>query len=237
MQHSDSLASLAAALSKAQAEIQPAVKDKLNPHLKTRYASLDSVMDAVRGPLASHGLSVVQMPDADEPGYLALTTRLMHASGEWLEGRCRIRLGKDDAQGFGAALSYAKRYALAAMLGVASDEDDDGEGAKAQPARQQQAPRAQAQQARPAAAQATQAADHGAVVAINRKLEEELEFGSGERDQKLSFIGWLAGRSIKSSKDLTPAEAQKVLTVLNALPDQDARQNLVQNWVDAQGAA
>lgn len=237
MRQSESISSLAAALSKAQAALRPALKDKQNPHLRSQYASLDSVMEAVRGPMASNGLSVVQVPDSDEPGYLALTTRLMHESGEWLEGRCRVRLGKDDAQGFGAALTYAKRYALSAMLGVVADEDDDGEGAKAQPARQQQAPRAQAQQARPAAAQATQAADHGAVVAINRKLEEELEFGSGERDQKLSFIGWLAGRSIKSSKDLTPAEAQKVLTVLNALPDQDARQNLVQNWVDAQGAA
>lgn len=236
MQHSDSLASLAAALSKAQAELKPAVKDKTNPHLKSKYADLGSVWDACREALAQNGLSVVQLPVTDEPGYIALETMLLHASGEYISARARTRLQKDDAQGVGSGLTYLRRYSLSAALGIVADEDDDGHAAS-QPARQQQAPRAQAQQARPAAVQATQAADHGAVVAINRKLEEELEFGASERDQKLSFIGWLAGRAIKSSKDLTPAEAERVLTVLNALPDQDARQNLVQNWVDAQGAA
>lgn len=127
MRSSESIAALAAALSKAQWEIEGAVKDKTNPAFRSRYADLGSVWDAIRGPMTKHGLSVIQMPHSD-PTTFWLTTRLMHSSGEWLEGDYPLNPVKHDPQGYGSAITYARRYALMAVLGVAP-EDDDGNAA------------------------------------------------------------------------------------------------------------
>jgi len=134
MQQSDEIKELAVALSKAQSEFGPAHKSGVNPHLKNKYATLDDIIDAVRNPLAAHGLSFLQMLDTDGQGP-ALTTMLLHESGQWLAGSTPIdamdsNRGTNDMQAFGATLTYLKRYALAAMLGVSSDEDTDAEGAK-----------------------------------------------------------------------------------------------------------
>jgi len=127
MRSSESIAALAAALAKAQWEIEGAVKDKTNPAFRSRYADLGSVWDAIRGPMTKHGLSVIQMPHSD-PTTFWLTTRLMHSSGEWLEGDYPLNPVKHDPQGYGSAITYARRYALMAVLGVAP-EDDDGNAA------------------------------------------------------------------------------------------------------------
>lgn len=127
MRSSENIAALAAALSKAQAEIEGAVKDKSNPAFRSKYADIGAVWDAVRGPLAKHDLAVVQMPHSD-PTTFWLTTRLMHSSGEWLEGDYPLNPVKHDPQGYGSAITYARRYALMAVLGVAP-EDDDGNAA------------------------------------------------------------------------------------------------------------
>ena len=134
MRQSDKIKELALALSKAQSEFAPARKSGVNPHLKNKYATLDDIIDAVRGPLAEHGLSFLQMLDTDGAGP-ALTTMLLHESGQWLAGSTPIdsldsNRGTNDMQAFGATLTYLKRYALAAMLGVSSDEDTDGNGAR-----------------------------------------------------------------------------------------------------------
>lgn len=130
MQTSDTIAALAEALSKAQAQIEGAVKGRENSHFRNKYADLSSVWDACRAALTDNGLSVVQAPGEIVEGRMALTTRLLHKSGEWIEDRLTIPLAKVDAQAYGSATTYARRYALAAFVGVAP-EDDDGNAATA----------------------------------------------------------------------------------------------------------
>jgi hypothetical protein len=139
MNRSENIATLAAALCAAQAEMRGAAKDASNPIFRSKYATLASVWDAAREPLTSNGLSVVQVPEASEPGTCTLTTVLLHTSGEWLSSTMSVPVlpqvvvkGQDPAQtpqGYGSALTYARRYALAAMVGIAPDDDDDGNGA------------------------------------------------------------------------------------------------------------
>ena len=124
---SDSIKEIATALSKAQAVLVGAVKDSVNPHFKNRYADLASCWDACRKALTSNGIAVVQMPEKDVIGYY-VETLLSHSSGEWIASKCYIHLTKDDCQGLGSAITYARRYGLSAMVGI-SAEDDDAEGA------------------------------------------------------------------------------------------------------------
>jgi len=131
---------LFAALIKAQSQIKNAVKDSVNPHFKNRYADLESVWDAVRDALHKNDLAVLQLTDIDASGAPVLITRVIHTSGEHVEGRYPL-VCKDptDAQKLGSSMSYARRYALSAMLGVIQS-DDDGNGASAQPAKPAGAP-------------------------------------------------------------------------------------------------
>ena len=119
---------LAKALVKAQAAMNHAAKDSKNPHFKSAYSSLASVIDAVRPALSSNGLAFVQKLHTADGG-VAVETVLIHESGEQYGcGVLFIPASKQDAQGFGSALSYAKRYSLQSALGIAS-ADDDGEAA------------------------------------------------------------------------------------------------------------
>lgn len=124
---SQSIGALAVALSKAQAEIQGAVKDSQNPFFKSNYADLSSVWEACRGPLTKNGLCVIQTTEMQEKG-LMLVTLLAHSSGEYICGYYPINPSKPDPQALGSAITYARRYALAAIVGVCP-VDDDGEGA------------------------------------------------------------------------------------------------------------
>lgn len=134
MQQSESIAGLAAALVQFQGQVEGAKKTAVNPHLKNKYADLASIWEAIREPLSAAGLSVVQLPAPSDAGTLKLRTRLIHASGEWLESEIQMPLAKSDPQGYGSALTYARRYSLAAMLGIIQ-EDDDGEAAMKRPDR------------------------------------------------------------------------------------------------------
>lgn len=130
MDKSDTITELAKALAKAQGQISPALKDSENPHFRSKYADLSSVWAACRKPLTDNGLSVVQMPvDAPTPGSVALTTLLLHTSGEYISSTVSAPLTKQDAQGIGSALTYLRRYALSAIIGVVADDDDDGNAA------------------------------------------------------------------------------------------------------------
>jgi hypothetical protein len=122
-----SIADLAAALCKAQAQMEGAKKDANNPHFKSKYADLASVWDAIRAPLTSNGLSVVQLLRSIQGG-VEVETILMHASGQQISDVFAVPATKNDAQGYGSAATYARRYALMAMVGVAP-EDDDGNAA------------------------------------------------------------------------------------------------------------
>ena len=129
MTRSDSIGQLAAALAKAQKAIKGAVKDARNPHFNSRYADLATVHEACREALASNELAVVQSPSADA-GLVRLTTLILHSSGEWIESDPLQVQAKDAGpQAVGSCLTYLRRYQLAAVVGVAP-EDDDGEAAE-----------------------------------------------------------------------------------------------------------
>ena len=129
MTRSDSIAALALSLSKAQSAMIAAKKDSTNPHFKSRYADLASIWEACREPLTKNGLAVVQLPGKDEAGYYVETV-LTHASGEFIAAKLHIVPTKDDPQGLGSSITYARKYALAAIAGIAPDDsDDDGEAA------------------------------------------------------------------------------------------------------------
>lgn len=124
---SETIGKLAEALSKAQAKIKGATKDTANPFFKSKYADLASVWDACRDALTANGLSIVQTM-GDGVGGVTVITTLAHSSGEWIRGSLTLKPVKEDPQGVGSAITYARRYALAAMVGVAP-EDDDGNAA------------------------------------------------------------------------------------------------------------
>ena len=120
---SQDIKELAAALSKVQATIKGAVKDSSNPFYKSKYADLTSVWDACRDALVKNGFSVAQTNEPSENGIILVTT-LLHSSGQFIEGKMFIKPSKDDPQGFGSAMTYARRYGLAAIVGVCPEDDD-----------------------------------------------------------------------------------------------------------------
>ena len=128
MNKSDSIKELAAALAKAQGEMHNPSFDTQNPFFKSRYASLANVRNTVIPVLSKHGLSVAQFLCGEETR-VACETMLLHASGEWMSQTFSVPVGKHDAQGYGSAATYARRYALMALVGVVGDEDDDGNAA------------------------------------------------------------------------------------------------------------
>ena len=127
MNKSEKISELAKALNKAQGDMSGAKKGAANPFFKSKYSDLNSVIDALRVPFFENGLSYSQFPinDGDRVG---VETILMHTSGEWLASKLTFPTAKKDAQSGGSAITYAKRYALQAMAGIPS-EDDDGNGA------------------------------------------------------------------------------------------------------------
>jgi len=128
MQQSESIANLAKALSIVQGKLTYAAKDSANPFFKSKYADLESVWDSCRSLLSDNGLSVIQFPGEYFDGTMSLTTILAHASGEWMSQQMSVPVTKPDAQGAGSALSYMRRYALSAVVGVVQ-ADDDGNAA------------------------------------------------------------------------------------------------------------
>ena len=149
---SESIAQLAEALAKAQGAMTGAAKDATNPHFRSKYADLASNIAAAREPLSANGLSVVQVPGTPRllpaeqvagwdkngkeitrtlyPCEVFLHSRLLHSSGEWIGGTISMRSNNSDPQSVGSCLTYARRYAFAALVGTApEDPDDDGENA------------------------------------------------------------------------------------------------------------
>jgi hypothetical protein len=120
---SETIGALAAALSKAQADITGALKDSSNPFFKSKYADLASCWDACRKQLAANNLSVIQTTQVGEHG-LVLVTTLAHSSGEWVRGELPVRAKDDSPQAQGSGITYARRYALAALVGLAQIDDD-----------------------------------------------------------------------------------------------------------------
>ncbi len=144
MNKSEQINELAAALALAQGQTEGAKKDSDNPFFKSKYADLASVVDAIRGPFAEHGLAYVQLPIPAEGDWVKVETVLLHSSGQWISNIVDVPVSKGDAQGYGSALTYARRYGLSAICGVAPEDDDGNAAAKAKPraTEQEMTPRA-----------------------------------------------------------------------------------------------
>jgi hypothetical protein len=132
--HSPEITELAKALLTVQAQLQPAPKDAENPFTKSNYATLNSIMDTCRESLIANSIWMTQFPVPPPEhlggGYLGLMTKLTHVdSGQWQASLAVVPLPKADPQGMGSAMTYARRYALCAMLGIVTEEDDDGNSA------------------------------------------------------------------------------------------------------------
>lgn len=126
--NSAEISEIAKALINVQRQLQPATKDANNPFTKSKYATLNSVMDSCRDALLSNGIWLCQYPVPAEPGYLGLVTKLTHAeSGQWQSSLAVVPLPKSDPQGVGISMTYMRRYTLSAMLGIVTEEDTDGE--------------------------------------------------------------------------------------------------------------
>jgi hypothetical protein len=163
MRTSESLVNIAPAAVKATATLRAISKDSVNPHFKSKFASLDAIMAEVRPVLAKQGLTVLQgvsHPHSDNDGRVtafSIETILLHESGEWISSSVFMPVAKVDPQGAGAAVSYGRRYGISALLAIVSDEDDDGNSAmpspqqRAQAIVQQSAPAPRPAPARPAA--------------------------------------------------------------------------------------
>lgn len=124
---SDEIVDVVAALVAAQQKFNPATRSSFNPQFKSKYTALDSVLDAVLEALNTNGIAVVQQTYI-QGDKIILFTKLLHTSGQWLGSRYPLRPVKPDPQGDGSALTYARRYSLMALVGIAP-EDDDGNAA------------------------------------------------------------------------------------------------------------
>ena len=138
MLKSESIAALAKAIALSQLHVENAMKSSTNPHFKSKYADLAEILNTVRPVFSANGIAIVQTPTF-ESGVASVETMLCHESGEFISSVCSSPVSKQDAQGIGSAITYLRRYSLAAMCGIAQ-EDDDGQHAVQEPQTQRQAP-------------------------------------------------------------------------------------------------
>lgn len=215
IRQSESIAALCAALVAAQAKmpgVPKATKGQVGNAVRF-YADLSTVLDTVQPVLAEHKLGFAQFPCDSERGAVAVTTRLFHCSGEWMESTVSMPSSGNGAQGVGSALTYCRRYSLMAVLGLAA-EDDDGKAASTPPPRQQQ-PRQTGGNARPA----TERTDPNAITPTQTRAMQAGFNGAGirERADRIAFIVRTVGRPVESSQELTKVEAAKVIGAIEAM--------------------
>lgn len=179
MPRSEQINELAASLACAQGAMSVAIKDSVNPHFKSRYADLASVIDAVRPHLSVNGIAFVQ-DVTTEPGLVCVETTLYHKSGQWLSNKLAVACKDLSPQPVGSATTYARRYALMALCGIAPAEDDDGEAAqrpqappvRPAPVRQPEPPKPEPQAApQPAAALPSQTNNAEAIAKFKTILQ------------------------------------------------------------------
>lgn len=204
MRSSDSIADLAAALVGAQADMPNVPKETMGQvgNAKRRYADLATVTETVRPILAKHHLAYVQGCSDGVNGIVTVTTRLMHQSGEWIEDSLSMPSG-EGAQAVGSAITYGRRYSLMAVLGLAPD-DDDGEAAT---------------QAATAAPPADRPTPRGGKSVTDKQLQLlaiRLRANGYDKAAGHKFATDIIGREIGSAKDMTAAEASKVIDALPA---------------------
>ena len=130
MTTSETIGAIAPALIKAQSQMQGIIKEGKNPAFRSKYVTLDSILDTLRPILTSNGLMLTQ---GSTPPWgvesITVESRIIHTSGEWIATTVTIPVTKPDAHGLGSALTYGRRYSVSALLAISADEDDDANGA------------------------------------------------------------------------------------------------------------
>lgn len=203
---SPEIGEIAAALAAAQAELPAALKKSVNPHLKNKYADINSIYEAIRDVLPKHGLAVIQTMLPTDGSKAHVRTMLAHKSGQWLAGECVMPLDRQGgAQGMGSAITYARRYSLAAIVGVVADEDDDGNGAQGRG-------KAQAQR------EAAKASNPNPMTAAQSKMLMAYLSGKhgNSRQAYLDELSGFFGRTITSSRELTKDDVSEFLDAVNS---------------------
>lgn len=224
MKTSESIKEISSALAKAQKQFRPVVKDR-TANVKSDkgsysfdYADLSSVIDAVRDALSDNGIAVVQAASNDAQG-VTVETRLVHASGEWMESAITMRVDGARPQNIGSAITYARRYGLSGMVGVSSEEDDDAntaEGNHVQTARRPRAASATDAAAAVREAQKRQIADPKArtlavVAQFKRRWEGEARAQLGRVIGRTIPAAVPASEIVLSDAELEKAEAAAML--------------------------
>ena len=199
---SESIGQLAKALSLAQGQMQSARRTSENPYFKSRYADLAQIIDVARKPLGDNGLAVSQLV-VPELEYAEIQTVLMHESGEWIASSIRLQPVKADPQGMGSAITYARRYAYAAILGIASEDDDDAEHATGRDAKVIGSPYK-------AAPEVNEAEKYKSFWGTLRKKGYTPEQVRSKLGVKSIKDDWVAkGRTLREAYDLITAESQE----------------------------
>jgi hypothetical protein len=130
MKSSETIGAIAPALIKAQSQMQGIIKEGKNPAFRSKYVTLDSILDTLRPILTSNGLMLAQGSHQPETMQaVTVESRIIHTSGEWISTTATIPVTKPDAHGLGSALTYGRRYSVSALLAISADEDDDANGA------------------------------------------------------------------------------------------------------------
>ena len=124
----DGIGKLSLALAKAQGSFDPVTKDKVNPHFKSSFASIDSILKSTRVHLSNNELILMQFLSGDQ-NTVIIISRIMHSSGQWIQSEVSCKTERNTAQGLGSVTSYMRRYAMAALLNISADEDEDGNAA------------------------------------------------------------------------------------------------------------
>lgn len=232
-------ASLATALAKVQAQLPKLERDrtvtvqqKNGDTYSYSYATLANLSETVLPLLAQHGLSFVAMPGAGTDGKMCVRYQLLHESGESLAGEFPIS-GEGGIQMIGGRITYARRYCLAAIVGVAADEDDEArlsedggprtaqratppvrrQSPQREPAAQQERPTAQRAQRRPDGPPLPGEERTDGITAPQQKMMHALlnKTGRGDREVALVWIAGVIGREIESSKELTKQDARTII--------------------------
>ena len=205
MNKSDSIKNLSIALAKFQGEVTNPSNTATNPFFKSKYAPLETVLNTVRPILSKHGLSVIQAPSTEESN-ITITTMLVHESGEYIEfPALSLKMDKVTAQGAGSSITYARRYALSAILGISSEDDDDGNIAEKQSKENDKTSK-----------------DHQALKDNSLATDSQLSLiGKLMKDKNysaesmVSYIDKMYNK--KSSKELTRQEASALIEMLNGI--------------------
>lgn len=222
MKTSENINEIAKAMAAFQSEVKQPEKDAVNPHFKNKYVTLDGIVRAIQAAGPKHGLSFIQIPTVNEQG-VSVSTVILHSSGQYIEFEpITLPMDKRNAQGAGSAITYGKRYSLAAAFGIVSDEDDDGNAASHQQQQRQQRPPQQRQQKPPQAPLTPPKQQGGGISAeqmqtLTAVVKKASEASGIDQAQVFADATKACEFPGKTSKQLTPQEADAVIKYLRGL--------------------